>query len=64
MKITITLLMLGLGVLSLNSCSERALRNAGAAAAGTAIRGGTSDQVKGNAVRAAVRTDMAPNRGY
>lgn len=60
MKITMTLLMLGLGALTLSSCSESALRNAGAAAAGTAIRGGSSDQVTDNAVRAAVRTEMAP----
>ncbi len=64
MKTTITLLMLGLGALALSSCSERALRNAGAAAAGTAIRGGTSEQATDNAVRAAIRTDMAPNRRY
>lgn len=64
MKTTITLLILGLGALALSSCSERALRNAGAAAAGTAIRGGTSEQATDNAVRAAIRTDMAPNRRY
>lgn len=64
MKTMMTLLILGLGALALSSCSERALRNAGAAAAGTAIRGGTSEQATDNAVRAAIRTDMAPNRRY
>lgn len=63
MKTTVILLTLSLGALALTSCSERALRNAGAAAAGTAIRGGSSEQVTDNAVRAAVKTELnSPHR--
>ncbi len=57
MKRNITLLILGLGILSLNSCSDEALFNAATAAAGAAVLGGDSSDIANSAVRAAVRTD-------
>lgn len=58
MKRQMMFLILGLGVLAVSSCSNEAMTNAAASAAGTAIRGGNSDQVTKSAVRSAIRTDL------